>query len=275
MQLKKLFAGALVALLGFSAAPVMPVLAELGLQSRLCPVRVRLINAYNPNSPTPVDLYVNSRRVVTGLPFRAASGYVAVGAGDLDVRIKQSGTSTELGSRFFSAAPNSAFTIGITGAVAGPVGQTLFNTSPFVIPEDLSLPNPGKFRGRWYRFSETNVVIDFRATEAASGVLPEDLPDAMRITELTPKTAINYPELTAGIYNFNPVGVGSVAPLVNTAFNPPITVEVLNVTIPAGTIYDVIATGNGLGIQPNSLFLTTASTRVLPPTVNGCTQLSP
>jgi hypothetical protein len=237
-------------------------------------VQLRIINAANPNSPTPVDLYINNRRVVAGTPFRQASEYISVRAGELDVSIKQAGTTTELGGRVFNAPPNSAYTIAITGPIAGPSGQTLFNNSPFVIPEDLSLPNPGKFRGRWYRLSETNAVIDFRATRAVSGALPESLPDAMRIAVLTPKTSINYPELSAGTYNFNPVGVGSVSPLVNDAFLPPVVVQVLNATVEAGTIFDVIATGNSLGTTPNSLLLTTATTRVLAPSVRGCTRLS-
>jgi hypothetical protein len=277
MQLKPILPITLSVLMLALGASVAPASAQevSSVRSRFCPVYVRIINGSNPNSPTPVDLYVNGRKVAASIPFREASGYVPVKAGRLDVRITQAGTSTDLGSRLFNAAPNSAFTIAITGSVAGPVGQSLYNTSPFVIPEDLSLPNPGKFRGRWYRFSETSAVIDFRATIASSGVAQADLPDAMRITVLTPKTAINYPELNAGIYNFNPVGVGAVDPLVNTAFDPPITVEVPNATVSAGTIFDVIATGNALGVAPNSLLLTTATTRVLPPSASGCTKLSP
>jgi Domain of unknown function (DUF4397) len=277
MQLKPIFPTTLSVLLVALAALTTPASAQevSSVRSRFCPVYVRIINSSNPNSPTPIDLYVNGRKVAAAVPFREASGYVPVNAGKLDIRITQAGTSTDLGSRLFNAAPNSAFTIAVTGATAGPVGQSLYNTSPFVIPEDLSVPNPGKFRGRWYRFSETSAVIDFRATLAESGVAQATLPDAMRITVLAPKTAINYPELNAGVYNFNPIGVGSVDPLVNTAFDPPVTVEIPNATVAAGTIFDVIATGNALGVAPNSLLLTTATTRVLPPSASGCTKLSP
>jgi hypothetical protein len=277
MQLKPILPITLSGLLVALATSFTPASAQevSSLKSRFCPVYLRIINGSNPNSPTPIDLYVNGRKVAASIPFREASGYVPVNAGRLYVRITQAGSSTDLGSRLFNAAPNSAFTIAVTGSVAGPVGQSLYNTSPFVIPEDLSLPNPGKFRGRWYRFSETSAVIDFRATLAESGVAQASQPDAMRITVLTPKTAINYPELNAGVYNFNPVGVGSVEPLVNTAFDPPVTIEVPNTTVSAGTIFDVIATGNALGVAPNSLLLTTATTRVLPPSTSGCTKLSP
>jgi Domain of unknown function (DUF4397) len=277
MQLKPILPITLSGLLVALATSFTPASAQevSSLKSRFCPVYLRIINGSNPNSPTPIDLYVNGRKVAASIPFREASGYVPVNAGRLYVRITQAGSSTDLGSRLFNAAPNSAFTIAVTGSVAGPVGQSLYNTSPFVIPEDLSLPNPGKFRGRWYRFSETSAVIDFRATLAESGVAQASQPDAMRITVLTPKTAINYPELNAGVYNFNPVGVGSVEPLVNTAFDPPVTIEVPNTTVSAGTIFDVIATGNALGVAPNSLLLTTATTRVLLPSTSGCTKLSP
>ncbi len=282
MQINRIFSGTLLAMFAFYGSSLSSLSAQaedrtgrgFGNQRKSCPVNIRIINAASPNSPTSVDLYVNNRRVVANVPFRQVSEYISVNAGELDVSIKQAGTTTELGSRIFIAPPNAAYTIGITGPIPGPTGQTLFNNSPFVIPEDLSIPNPGKFRGRWYRFSETNAVIDFRATKVVSGVLQENLPDAMRITVLTPKTVITYPELDAGVYNFNPVGVGSNSPLVNDASLPPVVVQVLNATVAAGTIFDVIALGNSLGTNPNTLTLTTATTKVLAPNARGCTRLS-
>jgi hypothetical protein len=265
--------GILVALLTPPLASLtQPVLAQasFGLLRRTqCPVYLRVINAANPNLPMPVDLLVNGVQIASHVPFREVSAYVPVRSGGLTVQIVQSGSTTLIGKRTFFAPPNSAYTIGVTGPVAGPEGQQLYNTSPFVIQEDLTPPNPGKFKGKFYRFSETSAVIDFRVSTPA-----DPATDVMRIRDLVPKTAIEYPEITAGIYNFNPVLPGSSDPLINTAFDPPVQVEVVNAEISAGVIFDVIATGNALGISPNSLLLSTTSTRTAPPDANGCTVIS-
>jgi hypothetical protein len=232
-----------------------------------CPTKLRVINAAVATA-SPVDVFVNGKKVLQNVDFRQASKYVNVTPGNIKVVFVQSGTSSIIAQRTFKGAPNSAYTVAVTGALQGPSGQPLFNQSPFVIPEDLTQPNPGKFKGRWYRFSETNAVIDFRISKSSNPYV-----DEARITDLIPKTAIPYPELTAGTYNFNPVLPDQFYPLINNAFNPPITVEVVNQQVPAGVIFDVIATGNGLGQTPNSLLLTTALTRTAPPDSNGCYQI--
>ncbi|RAM52267.1 MAG: DUF4397 domain-containing protein [Hapalosiphonaceae cyanobacterium JJU2] len=232
-----------------------------------CPTKLRVINAA-VGTASPVDVIVNGQKILQNVGFRQASQYVNVKPGNLQVLFVQSGTLSTIASRTFTGAPNSAYTVAITGTIQGPSGQPLFNQSPFVIPEDLTQPNPGKFKGRWYRFSETNAVIDFRISKSSSPNV-----DETRITDLIPKTAIPYPELTAGTYNFNPVLPDQFDPLINNAFNPPITVEVANQQVPAGVIFDVIATGNALGQAPNSLLLTTASTQTAPPDDNGCNRI--
>ncbi|MBD2456767.1 DUF4397 domain-containing protein [Nostoc sp. FACHB-87] len=234
-----------------------------------CPTKLRVINAA-VGTASPVDVIVNGKKVLEDVDFRQASKYVNVTPGNLHVLFVRSDNFSTIASRTFTGAPNSAYTVAITGTLPGPSGQPLFNQSPFVIPEDLTQPNPGKFKGRWYRFSETSAVIDFRISKSSSPTV-----DETRITDLIPKTAIAYPELTAGTYNFNPVLPDQFAPLINNAFNPPIAVEVANQAVPAGVIFDVIATGNALGQTPNSLTLTTASTQVAPPDANGCTQIVP
>ncbi|KAB8321018.1 DUF4397 domain-containing protein [Tolypothrix campylonemoides VB511288] len=233
----------------------------------VCPVKLRVINAAIETGSA-VDVIINGQKQLENVPFRQASQYVDLPPGSINVNFVQAGTNNQLAYRTFTGAPNGAYTVAITGPIQGPPGQPLFNESPFVIQEDLTQPNPGKFKGRWYRFSETNAVIDFRISKSSS---PNQ--DETRLTDLIPKTAIAYPELTAGRYNFNPVLPDQFDPLVNDAFNPPIQVEVVNQDVPAGVIFDVIATGNPLGQGPNSLTLTTASTQVAPPDANGCNQI--
>lgn len=251
----------------FSTASLVGSLLDPLINSYKCPAKLRVINAAVATA-SPVDVIVNGKKVLQNVDFRQASKYVNVTPGNIKVVFVQSGTSSAIAQRTFTGAPNSAYTVAITGTLQGPSGQPLFNQSPFVIPEDLTQPNPGKFKGRWYRFSETSAVIDFRISKSSSSNV-----DETRITDLTPKTAIPYPELTAGTYNFNPVLPDQFLPLINNAFNPPVIVEVANQQVPEGVIFDVIATGNGLGQAPNSLLLTTASTQTAPPDSNGCYQI--
>lgn len=233
----------------------------------VCPVKLRVINAA-VETASAVDIIINGEKVLENVPFRQASQYIDLAPGTMNVDFVEAGTQNQLAHRTFTGASNGAYTVAITGPIQGPSGQPLFNESPFVIQEDLTQPNPNKFKGRWYRFSETNAVIDFRISKSSNPNV-----DETRLTQLTPKTAIAYPELTAGKYNFNPVLPGQFDPLVNNAFNPPIQVEVVNQEVPAGVLFDVIATGNALGQSPNSLTLTTATTEVAPPDDNGCTQI--
>ncbi|GAB1539953.1 hypothetical protein NUACC21_26220 [Scytonema sp. NUACC21] len=248
---------------------ILPIdgLLDLLKKPGICPVKLRVINAA-VETGAPVDVIINGQRKLSNVPFRQASKYVDLPPGSIDVSFVRAGTNNQLAYRTFTGAANGAYTVAITGPIQGPSGQPLFNESPFVIQEDLTQPNPGKFKGRWYRFSETNAVIDFRISKSSSPNL-----DETRLTDLIPKTAIAYPELSAGRYNFNPVLPDQFQPLVNDAFNPPIQVEVVNQDVPAGVIFDVIATGNPLGQGPNSLTLTTASTQVAPPNANGCNQI--
>ncbi|HEY9799835.1 MAG TPA: DUF4397 domain-containing protein, partial [Leptolyngbyaceae cyanobacterium] len=131
-----------------------------------CPTKLRVINAAVATA-SPVDVIVNGRKVLENVNFRQASKYVNVTPGNIQVSFVQSGTSSTIAQRTFTGAPNSAYTVAITGTLQGPSGQPLFNQSPFVIPEDLTQPNPGKFKGRWYRFSETSAVIDFRISKSS------------------------------------------------------------------------------------------------------------
>jgi Domain of unknown function (DUF4397) len=250
----------------FAAASVQ--IQPVAAQSLSCPVNLRIINAAVEKA-APVDVAVNGRRVLTNVRFRNASKYVNVRPGAIRVEFFRAGTQEKLAERVFSAAPNGAYSVAITGPVEGPEGEPLFNKSPFVIQEDLTPTNPGKFKGKWYRFSETTAVVDLRISKPDT---PEV--DETRLTDTIPKTAVAYPELTAGKYNFNPVLPKKSEPLINNAFTPPQRVEVSNQDIPAGAIFDVIATGNALGKGPNSLTLTTAVTRTTMPSKDGCTKIA-
>lgn len=152
----------------------------------LCPTNLRVINAA-VGTASPIDVIVNGKKILENVDFRQASKYVDVAPGNIEVLFVRSGTRSTIAYRTFTGAPNSAYTVAITGTLQGPSGQPLFNQSPFVIPEDLTQPNPGKFKGRWYRFSETSAVIDFRISKSSSPNV-----DETRLTDLRDFQRINH-----------------------------------------------------------------------------------
>ncbi len=251
-----------------SAAKPAGVTPTRGAQVASCPALVRAINAANPDQPSAVDIIVNGKKVLSNVPFSQASRYMSVSSGKLRVQIMKAGTKTMVGERTFAAAPNSAYSVAVTGPLQGPRGQVLFNKSPFVIPEDLSPPSPGKFKGGWYKLSETKAENDLRiAKSGAPNVAKAQLVDVI------PKTAVDYSELKAGTYNFYTVLPNKSDTIVNKAYKPAIRVEIAKANIPAGTIFDVFAIGNTLGKGHNSLKLSAASYKTLPPTAAGCTKV--
>lgn len=97
--------------------------------------------------------------------------------------------------------------------------------------------------------------------------------NATRLVKLMPKTTVDYLQLKAGIYNFAPVLPQKSSSLVNKVYKPPMRVEIAKAKIPAGSIFDVFATGNNLGKGRNSLKLSTASYKAFPRTAVGCVRV--
>lgn len=217
-----------------------------------CPTLIRVINTYNPDSPTSINVLVNGQVLIKDTPFCGASSYVSFFPPEEDIVVSftDAKSGTKFAERKFMAQAGYAYTLGLTGPIPGPEGQQLFNSSPFVVPDDLSIPNPDRFRGRWYRWSETNVTIDFR-------LFRPDTPDidAARLRKKAPKIAIEYPEMPIGEYSFTPVLMDSNDVLINSNYNPAEPVGIFNKTINDEVIFDVWACGNSLlaSNKPNTL----------------------
>lgn len=138
----------------------------------------------------------------------------------------------------------------------GSEGSLITNESPFVFVDDLTPPNPGRWKGTWYRMSETQVVIDFRISRAMNASQ-----EVTRLIEKPNRAAYNLGDFPAGQFQFNPVMPNSSEPFFNPALIPPRNVQLSNVEIAGGTLFDVFALGNFLGKSPNSLDLVGVTTR--------------
>lgn len=211
-----------------------------------------------------VNVRVNGKDIVSDLSFREVSSYQPIAFGRQRVEFISTATGEVLQTREFPAGSGKAYTVAFLGPALGPEGSLFGNNSPFVFMDDLSPANPGRWKGTWYRLSETQVVIDFRISNASNSSL-----EVTRLINKPNRAAYNLGDFPAGNYQFNPVMSGASEPFFNSALIPPRNVELRNVSIGDGELFDVFALGNFLGRQPNSLDLVGVRTR---PVVdaNGC-----
>lgn len=232
-----------------------------------CPSQVRFIHGEAFND-SPVEVYANGRLVVSDLAFRGVTAYSKMKPGKISVEFRNKETGETLQKKSFTAGPNLGHTVILAGPATGPEGMRNGNSSPFVMIDDITPPsNPNRWKGTWYRMSETNVVIDFRISQAS-----DPSKEVARLIQKPNRAAYQLGDLPAGTYQFNPVMPGSSETFFNPALVPPRNVELTNVEIGGGEIFDVIALGNFLGKAPNSLDLTSAR---YTPSVNnkGCISL--
>ena len=219
----------------------------------ICPTYLRAVHSFMPSAAgvPPVDYYVNGAKIQT-MNFRDVTSYIAIPPGRLTIAIRSAGalsSSAPLASAELTVAVGKFYTAGFLGTVPGPVGQRVYSQVPIIVNEDVrTVPNPSRFNGLWYRWSETNLVIDFRTIAGdptpPSGVV--SAADSERISILQPKTVIPIAELPSGVpYSFYPCGVGSNAPLANPRL-PGGYVAVRNLVPKNGTVYDFFATGDTL-----------------------------
>lgn len=248
-------------------------------KTHMCPTYIRAVHSYKPYgaSVPPVDYYVNGEKIQT-MNFRDVTTYLAVppGRNTIAIRSANQPTSTPLATAEFTAGIGKFYTAGFLGDVPGPAGQRVYSQGPIIVNEDVrTVPNPSRFNGLWYRWSETNAVIDFR-TVAGDPANPATAADSERISTLQPKTVIPIAELPTGTpYSFYPVLPGSSTPLPNTRLTATGGfVAVRNLTPRDGSVYDFFATGDSLltAVHPaNNLQVGYTETPLTFDPASGCT----
>lgn len=257
-------------------------LAVAGSTGYICPTYVRAVHTYNPAQGTMpiVDVYLNGQLQWPNVPFRGVGAYVGVASGSVTLGVRAAGTTGAfIVEKTFTAAPGRAYTVGFTGPLAGPTGQIVSNTPPIVIEDAVQVPNPGRWRGLWYRWSETPVDVDFRViagNPAPMNIAGNNVSVAMdvaRLSKLIAKTVIPIPETVPGVFSFYPTVVGSNDPLFNAQRNE--YVRIANLTTVAGRLYDFFATGDSLlAAHPNNLALVYTENTATFDTTSGCTLIA-
>lgn len=221
-----------------------------------CPVHLRFAHG-EPFRDGAVDVRVNGETLVSSLNFRGVTSYLSTHPGHKTVDFVDAQSGKVLESKTFVAGTNLGYTVVLGGPAKGPEGMEFGNSTPIVTIDDISpVSNPNRWKGTWYRMSETNVVIDFRISDGNDTAL-----ELARLHRKENRASYQMGDFPKGTYQFNPVFVGSTAPLFNPALEVPRNVELRGVVIEGGLNVDVFALGNFLGKTPNSLDIHSVSYR--------------
>ena len=144
--------------------------------------RVRVIHD-SPDAPA-VDVLVDDAEVLSGVPYGAASDYLPVPPGDINVKVRVSGTDTVVLDRDLSVAADTAYSALAINLAA--------DIDLVVLEDDLALPGAGAAKVRAVHGAPSAPAVDIYVTG------PED--------ELGDPTLTDVPYFTASPYLSVPTG---------------------------------------------------------------------
>jgi hypothetical protein len=179
--------------------------------------QVRVVHA-SADAPN-VDVLVDGNAVLTNVPFKAASNYLAVPAGTRNLKVRATGSSTIVIDADATTTSGASYTVLATGPVAA--------IAPLVLEDDLTNPAAGNIKLRLVHASPTAGTVDIYVT--APG---DDLATATPTLAGVPfRAASDYLEVPAGTYRVRvtPGGTKTVA------------IDVNGVTLTAGQIRTAVA----------------------------------
>jgi hypothetical protein len=195
--------GLLLALASASAA-----LAQSGT------AKVRVVHA-SPDAPA-VDVYVDGAKVLTNVPFFAASDYLDVPAGEHRFQVTPTGQPAEQAVIDASATVEAgkAYTVAAVGKVA--------EIKPAILADNLAAPASGKAHVRVVHASPDAPAVDIKVKGGAT---------------LIPNLA--FPKDSG----YSPVDAGSYDLVVVPAGTDTIALDLAGTRLEAGKIYDIFAVG--------------------------------
>lgn len=179
---------------------------------------VRVLHA-SPDAPA-VDVYLDDVKVgaLTNVPFGTISGYLDVPAGDHNVKVYATGTTTgAVIDANVTVASGSRYTIAATNAVASIAAQVI---------EDEPAPNCEGAQVRVIHFSADAPAVDV----ATAGAAPADA----AVKDLTYPNATGYLSLPAGSYDLE----------VRLAGTTTVALPLPGVAVEACKSYSVFAVGS-------------------------------
>ena len=193
--------------------------------------QVRVVHA-SPDAPN-VDVLVDNAVVLSNVPFKAASNFLAVPAGSRNVKVRAAGTSTTVIDANAPLTADKAYTIIATGRVA--------SIAPLVLEDNLTNPAAGNIKLRLVHGSPTAGNVDIYVTAPGADINTA----TPTVPNVAFRAASGYLEVPAGTYRVRITPVGSKT----------VAIDVNNVTLTSGQIRTAVAVDAVGGGTPLSAIL--------------------
>jgi hypothetical protein len=113
--------------------------------------RVRIV--HNVAADVDVDVYVDGRQILSGVPYKAATDYLALSSGDHLVEVNLAGTHNTLLKGLVGLEPNDAYTL----VVHGRPNEGL---ALLALEDNLACPAPGKAHLRFVHAAASVPAVD-------------------------------------------------------------------------------------------------------------------
>jgi hypothetical protein len=166
----------------------------------------------SPDAP-PVDVYVNGGRAVAGAAFTDVTGYLAVPAGPVNIRVTPAGaTSPAVIDATVSLTDGGNYTVAATGLLAG--------IEPIVLEDDRG--TTGQAKVRFVHASPDAPAVDIAVTGGP-----------VLFSNVSFRQATPYPQVAPSTYDLEARPAGSTA----------VALQVDGVTLRPGTNYTIFAIG--------------------------------
>ena len=178
---------------------------------------VRVVHA-SPDAPN-VDVLVDGAVVLTNVPFRTASEYLAVPRGSRNLRVRATGTSTVVIDQDASVAAGGTYTVLATGRAS--------SIAPLVLEDNLVSPAAGNVKLRLVHASPAAGNVDIYVTAPGAGIAAT----SPTLANVPFRAASTYLEVPAGTYRVRITPTGSKT----------VAIDVNNVSLAAGQIRTAVA----------------------------------
>ena len=181
----------------------------------------------SPNAPA-VDVRVNNNIALTNVSFPANSNYNAITAGNTNIKISPTGTTTYVIDGNVTLNANTAYSVFAIDSVS--------KIKAAAVVDDLTTPAAGKAHVRFFHFSPNAPAVDIAVTGGPV---------------VFSNRAFNDQSANASLAAFTPLDAGTYNLEVRLAGTNTVVLPLPGVTLTAGKIYTVFAKGfvGGTGAQ--------------------------
>ncbi|MDX1933086.1 MAG: DUF4397 domain-containing protein [Capsulimonadales bacterium] len=194
--------------------------------------RLRVVHA-SPNAPA-VDVRVDDINFLTNVPYRTASGYLTILAGNRNLKVNAAGTETTVINATANFAPNTRTTVLAVDRLA--------RIEPLILSDETAAPTSGNIKLRLVHASPAAGPVDIYITAPTA-----DLATATPTLPNVPfKANSGYLQVPAGSYRvrITPTGTKTVA------------IDTGTVTLTAGQVRTGVAIGDpGVGRPLEAILL--------------------